>query len=228
VGVFHAAAIIFDKDGVLLDTMALIRAAWADWAVKRGLDVDEVLASIHMTAFELIARYAPSADPVTEIRAIAESQAARESSIAPFDGARELVHRLPPDAWAIVTSARRDVALRHLDISGLPVPRVLISAEDTPRGKPDPAGYRLAAERLGARPERCIVVEDAPAGVRAAQAAGMFVIAVTTTHSDADLGEADAVIASVTELDVGANPLEDGSRVSVRWEDRVPDLDDPT
>jgi mannitol-1-/sugar-/sorbitol-6-phosphatase len=208
-----AGAVLFDKDGVLLDTMAMIRSAWTDWAIKRGIDADEVMASIHMTAYELLARFAPAADPVTEIREIAAMQAVLEPSISAFPGAAELLRTTPEDAWAIVTSARREPATRHLTAAGLPVPRVLISAEDTPRGKPDPSGYILAAQRLGARPRDCIVVEDVPAGIRAGRAAGMFVIAVATTHPAGDLGDADAILPSLSALQARS---EDG-RLRVSW-----------
>lgn len=180
----------------------MIRAAWADWAQARGVDPEEVLASIHMTAYELIGRFAPSADPATEIRWIAGRQTDTERSVAAFDGAAELLGQLPRDSWAIVTSARRDAALRHLQAAGLPVPRVLICAEDTARGKPDPSGYLLAAKRLGTPPQDCLAVEDAPAGIRAANDAGMFVVAVANTHPPSELAEAGAIIESLRELHV--------------------------
>jgi mannitol-1-/sugar-/sorbitol-6-phosphatase len=227
VGVFHARAIVFDKDGVLVDTMAMIRAAWAEWAVSRGLDADEVLSCIHMTGFELIERFAPSADPATEIQAISAHQATMERAVAVFDGAGELLGRLPAGAWAIVTSARRGPAVRHLRTAGLPVPDVLIAAEDTARGKPDPAGYRLAAARLGVPAQECLAIEDSPAGVSAARAAGMFVLGVTNTYGADELREAHAVITSLTSLDVIADPGQDLGRMSVRWKDRIEDLHDP-
>jgi mannitol-1-/sugar-/sorbitol-6-phosphatase len=201
-GVFHGRAIVFDKDGVLLDTMAMIRSVWAEWADERGLDSDEVLASIHMTGYELLRRFAPAADPAAEFRWIGARQARREASIAAFPGAASLLRSLPDDSWAIVTSARREVSTRHLEAAGLPVPRVLVCAEDTPRGKPHPAGYLLAAERLGVPAATCVAVEDAPAGVRAARDAGMFVVALTTTHDAGSLSEANVVVPAIDALSV--------------------------
>lgn len=205
-------AILFDKDGVLLDTMAMIRSAWAEWANARGLDAAEVLASIHMTAFELLDRFAPGADVATELRFIGGRQAALEPSIRAFEGAGELVAGLPAGAWAIVTSARREPAVRHLAAAGIPVPSVLIAAEDTPRGKPDPSGYLLAADRLGVDPVDCVVVEDAPAGIVAGRAAGAFVVAVATTHGADELREADLIVPSLSAL--AMRPERDGVRLT--------------
>jgi len=198
----RARAIVFDKDGVLVDTMSIIRGAWKAWAARRSLPADEVLSSIHMTAYELLARFAPSADPAAELGWISAHQATLERVIEPFPGVRDLIARLPEGRWAIVTSGRRAAASRHLAMAGLPLPAVLIAAEDTPRGKPDPAGYRLAATRLGVPPAACLAIEDTPAGVRAAVAAGMRVLAVTNTHPPHELGEAEMVLDSLEGLDV--------------------------
>jgi sugar-phosphatase len=226
-GIFHAAAIVFDLDGVLVDTMPTIRAAWTEWARERGLAPEQVLASIHLTGVELIERFAPGVDPLTEARRISARQAEAEKELGRFEGALELIEQLPGDRWAIVTSARLEPALRHLRMAGLPTPAVLITAELTPRGKPDPAGYRLAAERLGVATARCLAIEDSPAGVEAALGAGMFAAAVTNTHAASELAQARLVIPSLTALDVVADPVEDVGGVRVRWEDRVPDLHDP-
>src|SRR5439155_24663349 len=166
-------------------------------ATERGLAPQEVLASIHMTGVELIERFAPEVDPWAEARKISARQAKSEAALSRFDGALELLDRLPSDAWAIVTSARLEPALRHLAMAALPVPRVIITAEQTPRGKPDPTGYRLAAERLGVAPPDCMAIEDSPAGARAALDAGMNVLGVTNTHEPAELSGVHAVIASL-------------------------------
>lgn len=206
--------------------MPSIRATWTRWAIERGLQPAEVLAAIHMTGVELVRRFAPELDAHAEVRRISAGQATREGPLGRFDGALETLERLPEDRWAIVTSARQEPALRHLTMAGLPVPRVLVTAELTPRGKPDPAGYRLAAERLGVAPGACLAVEDSPAGLSAALDAGMFAVGVTNTHNAPELAHANLVIKSLTALDVVADPLEDGGWMRVRWEDGVPDLGD--
>lgn len=226
-GLFHAAAMVFDLDGVLVDTMPSIRATWTRWAIERGLQPAEVLASIHMTGVELVRRFAPELDPHDEVRRISAGQAQREGPLGRFEGALDLLESLPEERWAIVTSARREPALRHLAMAGLPVPSVLVTAELTPRGKPDPSGYRLAAERLGFPSAGCFAVEDSPAGLRAAIDAGMFAAGVTNTHPAADLAHAGLVIASLTDLEVLTHPLQDGGGMRVRWKDGIPDLPDP-
>jgi len=218
---------VFDLDGVLVDTMPSIRAAWTRWAAERGLAVEEVLASIHMTGVELIQRFAPGVDPLTEARKISAGQATNEGSLESFEGALAIITELPAEAWAIVTSARLEPALRHLRVAGLPVPQVLITAELTPRGKPDPSGYRLAARRLGVDPAECVAIEDSPAGLRAALDAGMTGIGVTNTHPASDLAHADGVIASLAELEVVLRPGENFRRMSIRRKDRIEHLHDP-
>ena len=225
-GSFDAGAIVFDLDGVLVDTMPAIRAAWAEWATSRGVSPDVVLSDIHLTALELIRKFAPTVDPVAEALNIASRQATLHTSVVAFDGAAGLIAGLPVGRWAIVTSARREPALRHLALAGLQVPQVLISAEDTPRGKPDPAGYRLAAQRLEVPANACLAVEDSPAGIRAARGAGMTALGVTNTHAASELREADAVIASLAGIDVTLEPLQDVRRMRIRWKHGIEDLHD--
>ena len=227
-GAFHfeAKAMVFDLDGVLVDTMPSIRATWTQWAIDRNLAPADVLASIHMTGVELVRRFAPEVDPLAEVRRISARQAGRETALARFDGSLELLESLPADRWAIVTSARQEPALRHLTMAGLPVPQVLVTAENTPRGKPDPAGYRLAAERLGIDPRDCVAIEDSPGGLRAARGAGMVTLGVTNTHQASELGDAHALISSLTELEVTLHPGENLGGMSVRWKHRIEDLHD--
>jgi sugar-phosphatase len=224
---FDASAILFDLDGVLVDTMPSIRAAWTRWALDRNLSPTDVLASIHMTGVELVRRFAPDVDPLAEVRRISAGQASSERGLARFDGSLELLEQLPAERWAIVTSARLEPAMRHLAMAGLPAPRVLITAELTPRGKPDPSGYRLGADRLGFPPGECVAIEDSPAGLRAARDAGMFAVGVTNTHSASELDGAHVVIASLRELEVLLDPGQDIGRVRVRRKHRVEDLHDP-
>lgn len=200
----RAAAVVFDLDGVLVDSMPAIRSHWATWARKVGTEPNALLADLHLTAEELIAKYAPHLDPASEAHRIAAEQAQTEIGITSFKGAQALLDSLPVNAWAVVTSARREIAIRHLALGGLPVPRVLVTAGDTIRGKPDPAGYRLAARLLHVSPFDCLAVEDSPAGVRAARSAGMTVLAVTSSHPEYELRHAHTMASSLAQLQLSA------------------------
>ncbi len=178
------AALLFDMDGTLINSIAAAERVWAAWAERHGLDVAAFLPTIHgMRGIETIARLAlPGVDPVAEAQAILEGELADVDGVVAIDGAAAFLAALPADRWAIVTSAPRPLALRRLAAAGLPTPPVLVTAEDVRHGKPAPDCFLLAAERLGQRIEDCLVFEDAPAGIQAAEAAGAAVVVVTVTH----------------------------------------------
>jgi sugar-phosphatase len=136
--------------------------------------------------------------------------------VAVVEGAAQLVRLLPQDAWAIATSGTRDTAMTRLRHTGVPVPSVLITADDVKRGKPHPEAYLLAAARLNVKPERCVVIEDAPAGIRAAQAAGMRVVAIASTHSRAELGEADVRAERLADIEISRSDVQHGGRLALR------------
>jgi len=199
---------VFDLDGVLVDSMAAVRAQWIAWGAQHGVPREDLLAALHMTGEDLVRRFAPQLDPAREARSIAAVQAAAETEIHAYDGARELVAALPRERWAVVTSALRVLALRHLALAALPLPSVLIAADEAPRGKPDPSGYLLAAARLRFAPSACVAIEDAPAGMAAARAAGMTVVGVASTHAPAELDAAATVVDRLGDLAIAL--VEDG------------------
>jgi sugar-phosphatase len=174
-------AALFDMDGTLLDSSAAVIASWTLFAKEHELDTAEVLASIHgVRAGDSIARYLPADRVEAETRRLIARELALLDGIVEIPGAAEALRALP-DAGipvAIVTSAPRDLALARLGAAGIPVPDVVVTAEDIDRGKPAPDGYLEAARRLGADPARCVVFEDAEAGIRAGVAAGSRVIVV--------------------------------------------------
>ena len=180
------AALLFDMDGTLINSIAAAERVWAAWAERHGLDVAAFLPTIHgMRGIETIARLAlPGVDPVAEAQAILEGELADVDGVVAIDGAAAFLAALPADRWAIVTSAPRPLALRRLAAAGLPTPPVLVTAEDVRHGKPAPDCFLLAAERLGQPIADCLVFEDAPAGIQAAEAAGAgaAVVVVTVTH----------------------------------------------
>ena len=181
-------AILFDMDGVLVDSTAVIARRLRAWARGHGLDPATVLAASHgRTLTDLVRTVAPGLDPQAEATVLAAQEVADAVRTVACPGAEPLTSRLPRDAWAIVTSAHRHVAEARLDAVGVPRPDVLVSAGDVRRGKPDPAGYALAAARLGVDPCDCVVFEDAPAGVAAGLAAGCRVVGIAGTVPDGAL-----------------------------------------
>jgi mannitol-1-/sugar-/sorbitol-6-phosphatase len=191
-------AIVFDLDGVLVDSTAAVERAWGQWAAERGIAVDELLAVVHgRPSREVIARFAPELDAVAEAKRLDSMEEVTASPAIP--GAAECIALAQEGAWAVVTSGDGRAPAR-LRAAGLPVPDVLITADDVTNGKPDPEPYARAAEALGVPAAECVVVEDAPAGITAAKRAGMRVIAVATSSPAAALGEADLVLASMHEV----------------------------
>jgi mannitol-1-/sugar-/sorbitol-6-phosphatase len=200
---FECRAILFDLDGVLVDSKAYIEDQWRRWALARGLRPEPFIQVCHgRRAVETIRLAAPDLDAEAEVAAFQPDEAGDGRALAPVEGAVRLLKTLPPQSWAVATSGTRAMATERLQRAGLPVPAVLICAEDVRRGKPSPDVYLLAAAALAVPPAECIVIEDAPAGVQAARAAGMSVVALTTTHQRADLG-ADASAPTLAGIHVG-------------------------
>ena len=181
-------AVLFDLDGVLVDSTESVRDVLIEWGSPRGVDADELLRASHGRRFaDSLRQVAPQLDATLEAGLLESMVASASSGVTPIRGARALVGSLPDDAWAVVTSASTPVALARMRHAGLPAPPLLISADHVARGKPDPEGYLSAAVALGVEFADCVVVEDAPAGVEAGQRAGMRVVAVTTTHRGPEL-----------------------------------------
>lgn len=179
------AAFLFDMDGTILNSIAVANRVWDDWARRHHLDVDVVLAAMHgVQVLETVSRFAPpGVDRQVEAEAITLAEMEDVEGIVEIPGAGRILGALPPDRWAVVTSAPRRLALRRMAAAGLAIPRVLVGAEDVPAGKPAPDCFLAAADRLGVQPGDCLVFEDSPAGVAAAQAAGMEVVVVEGAHA---------------------------------------------
>lgn len=192
-------AVLFDLDGVLVDSKAVVEAAWRRWSGERGVDFDALLPVLHgRPGRELVAQFLPHLDADLEVPVITGYEVAEEAALRMIPGARETIDAAP--RWAIATSGERALALGRLRAVGLPIPEVLVSADDITRGKPDPEPYLKAAAALGVAPEQCLVIEDAPAGIAAGKAAGMRVAAVTTSHRAEVLTAADAVYRSMDDV----------------------------
>jgi mannitol-1-/sugar-/sorbitol-6-phosphatase len=177
-------AILFDMDGTLVDSTACVEAIWARWAAKHGIDLHHLLQISHgRRTTDTLMDVAPHLDVVSEATALEQEELTARGGIIAVSGAHQLLRRLKKHQWAVVTSASRALATARLQYAGLPVPPLLISADDVSRGKPDPEGYLKAADRLGVAYDHCVVVEDTPPGILAGRKAGMTVLALSTTFA---------------------------------------------
>ncbi|MFU2327933.1 HAD-IA family hydrolase [Pseudomonas sp. NFX98] len=198
-------AFLFDMDGTILTSIAAAERVWTQWAVRHGVDVETLLPTIHgARAIDTIKRLAlPGIDAEAEAAWITEAEIEDVEGVEEVTGAAQFLKSLPGHQWAIVTSAPRTLALRRMAAAGIPEPDVMVTAEDVSAGKPDPAGYRLAAQRLGVQISDCLVFEDATVGILAAEAAGAGLLIVTATHDEpietahATLASYDLVVAEV-------------------------------
>ncbi|MGX5801468.1 HAD-IA family hydrolase [Bradyrhizobium sp. Arg314] len=178
------AAFLFDMDGTVLNSIAAAERVWTKWAERRGLDVATFLPTIHgKRAIETIGGLMlPGVDAVAEADALLKAEADDLEGIVPIPGAVAFLKSLPPERWAIVTSAPRELALLRIKAAGIPVPAMMVTAEDVTHGKPAPDCFLLAAKRLGVDARDCLVFEDAPAGIAAGEASGASVMVISATH----------------------------------------------
>ena len=181
------SAFLFDMDGTLLSSIAAAERVWGAWARRHGIDVERFLPTIHgVRAADTISRQElPDIDLATEVEWVTRGELEDIDGVVAIDGVVDFLNALPRDRWAIVTSASLELATRRLAAAGIPLPPMMISAADVTRGKPNPDGFLLAASRLGFDPADCLVFEDAPAGIQAAEASGGDVMVITATHQHA-------------------------------------------
>jgi mannitol-1-/sugar-/sorbitol-6-phosphatase len=195
--------ILFDLDGVLVDSDAAVEETWRMWAARHGLDATAI---IHVAqgrrALDTVRLVAPHLDAEHEVAELTAYEAHATTGLVAAPGARVLLEQLPPAAWAVVTSGVRAVAEHRLRFVGLPMPPVMVCAEDVARGKPDPEGYLAAAARCGTPPGDCVVIDDAPAGLDAARDAGMRAIAVASKHPLDTRNEAAVVVNNLASVAV--------------------------
>ena len=197
--------VLFDLDGVLVDSTPCVTRVWHAWAVEHGYDPKEVVKIAHgRRAIETVQLVAPHLDSAAELKELERRELADTDGLTVIDGAAELLAALPPDRWTVVTSGTRALATKRLQVGGLAVPAKLVSADDVALGKPNPAPYLKGAELLGLSPQDCVVVEDAPSGLKAAEAAGMQSFGVPTTYPPDELREATVLLRSLAQLRVKA------------------------
>ena len=204
--IFSCAAILFDLDGVLADSTRAVDREWREWARRKGVDGDAVMAIAHgVRTVEVIRRVAPYLDAEAEARAIENHEAHDQQGVFVMPGAAELVGSIPEGRWGVVTSGSRLLATSRLRHCGLPIPEVLVTSDDVTNGKPHPEPYLKGAKRLGFDPGECLVFEDAPAGIQSARAGGMKVVGIASTYAASVLGHADAVIRKLGQIQVRSN-----------------------
>ena len=198
-------AILFDLDGVLVDSTACIIRHWGQWAEQHDMDVNKIMKVAHgRRIVETIGLIAPQLDAEEEARRLSELEMKDTQGITAIAGAAALLDALPRGTWAIATAGSWAIAAARLKQAGLPIPDVLVNADDVSKGKPDPESYLLAARRLGVAPERCVVVEDAPFGIDAGRAARARTIAVLSTHERRSLAKADVIVERLADLRAGS------------------------
>lgn len=203
---FSCAAILFDLDGVLCDSTQAVDREWREWAARKGVDGDAVMAIAHgVRTIEVIRRVAPHLDVEAEAAAIENHEAHDQRGVTVMPGALDLVQSIPEGRWGVVTSGSRLLAQSRLQHCGLPVPEVLVTSDDVTNGKPHPEPYLKGAEGLGYGAAECLVIEDAPAGIQSARAGGMRVLGITTTYAADILGHADAVIGKLGQIRITTN-----------------------
>lgn len=213
---FQCAAILFDLDGVLVDSTRSVARQWKLWAKENNLDPAKLLEIAHgRRTIEVVQLLTPHLASDKEVEKIEAREAADTDGVRVMPGAVELVAAIPQARWAVVTSGTRYLAKARLRLAEIPIPQVLISADDVVNGKPHPEPYLRGAQQLGIDPTGCVVIEDAPAGIAAGHAGNMKVIALASTYPVADLQEADLVVKSLTELQISTDGAGPGATLTI-------------
>jgi mannitol-1-/sugar-/sorbitol-6-phosphatase len=187
------SGLLFDLDGVLVDSTPAVARVWTKWAQEHGLDPEDTVRRAHgRPSIATIRDLLPDADHLAENEVVLRGEIEDTLGLIALPGAREFVAALPIDRWAIVTSCSRPLAETRLKAAGLPIPNRLLTSDDVKFGKPNPEPYLKGAALLGLSAQNCVIFEDAPAGIRAGKAAGAMVVALRTTSPDSELEEAGA------------------------------------
>jgi mannitol-1-/sugar-/sorbitol-6-phosphatase len=198
---FSTRAVLFDLDGVLVDSTGSVGRVWRDWALRHGFDPEAVIKSAHgRRSIETVRAWAPHLDAEKENATVEQAEIEDTRDLTVIPGAAHLLATLPPERWAVVTSGTRALATSRLKAAGLPVPNALITADEVRSGKPSPEPYLKGAKLIGHAPEDCLVFEDTPPGIEAAHAAGMRCVALLTTYAREKLTSADAIITDFRDI----------------------------
>ncbi len=195
----HARAILFDIDGTLVDSTPVVERSWRTWAQEYDADAEAVMRVCHGRRTEdTVAEFVTPQQLAAAVARLQGLELGDFDGVHALPGAQQLLDVLPRQRWAAVTSGERALMTARLAAAQLPIPEIMICAEDVAAGKPSPEGYLQAAAALGFEAGQCVVVEDAPAGIAAGQAAGAQVLAVTTTHTAHQVASADVIVADLS------------------------------
>ncbi len=190
-----SSGLLFDLDGVLIDSTPAVERVWTQWATEHGFDPLEVVHKAHgRPSLATIRDLLPNADHEAENREVERREIADLGGVIPLPGAKELLESLPASRWAIVTSCTRRLAETRIKAAGLPMPRFLLTSSEVIHGKPHPEPYLKGAAMLDFAASKCLVFEDVPAGIRSGKASGAKVVAFRTTAPDSELKEADWIV----------------------------------
>jgi sugar-phosphatase len=198
-------AVLFDLDGVLVDSTPAAARVWTGWALEHGFDPDSVVRMAHgRTSLATIRELLPKADHAAEDRDVERREIEDVADVVPLPGALDLLQSLPVDRWAVVTSGTRPLAEVRIRAAGLPLPKHFVTATDITHSKPHPEPYLLGAGSVGSSPRDCVVIEDAPSGIRSGKSAGARVLALRTTMPELELvtAGADWIIENCASLSV--------------------------
>lgn len=196
-------AIIFDMDGVLVDSEVLNEKHWKLWAEDKDVSLEYIMSIHHgVPAEQTISTVAPHLDAQAEAKWFEQNLSNDMDGLLAFEGVEEMLEQLPKDVWAIGTSAPRIIAFNRMNYLKLPIPPIVVTIDDVKEGKPAPDPYLKAALGLGKDPKHCVVIEDAPAGIKAARTAGARVLAIPSTNKASALTEADGIVARFADLRV--------------------------
>jgi sugar-phosphatase len=209
----HCSGLLFDMDGVLLDSTHAVARVWRQWAEEHGFDPEEVSRVAQgRPSLTTIHDYLPDSDHLAENREVERRELADLKGVVPWPGAINLLKSLPLDRWAIVTSCTRPLAEVRLRTGGLPRPRHFITSEDIVNGKPSPDPYLKGAALLRFKPADCVVVEDVPAGIRSGKSAGCRVVALRTTMPQEELKDAGAdwIVKDCRAISLASREMKDG------------------
>ena len=211
------AALLFDLDGVLINSTPAVARVWRKWAIEHGFNPDEVVGRAHgRPSLTTVTEYLPHADHEAENREVERREIEDLEGVVPLPGSLALLGSLPEDRWTIVTSCTRALAEVRIKAAGLPLPRKMITSNDIKHGKPDPEPYLKASSLLGFQAAECVVVEDVPAGIRAGKGAGCKVIAFETTVPSSQLRNAGADWILRNCADIGVLPSDAGVKLTLK------------